>query len=56
MCYCIQKNRVIILLETNKKCKNDQNPTSQECKDNSLNYKKEAKVTQRNKKSGLTTS
>jgi hypothetical protein len=30
---------MIILLETSDKCKNDQCPTSQECKGNSSNYK-----------------
>jgi hypothetical protein len=29
MCHGIEKNRVIILLETNDKCKNNQNTTSQ---------------------------
>jgi hypothetical protein len=29
MCHGIEKNMVIILLETNDKCKNNQNPTSQ---------------------------
>jgi len=32
MCHYIEKNKVIILLETSDKCKNDQNPTSNKSK------------------------
>jgi hypothetical protein len=32
MCHYIEKNKVIILLETSDKCKNDQNPTSKKSK------------------------
>jgi hypothetical protein len=31
MCYYIQNNKVIIMLEMSDKCKNDQCPTSQKC-------------------------
>jgi len=38
------------------KCKNDQCPTPQECEGNNPNHKKEAKLNQRSKKSGLMTN
>ncbi len=53
MCYCIQNNMVIILLEMINKCRNDQCPASQECEGNSPNYREGTKLAQRNKKSGL---
>jgi hypothetical protein len=43
MCYYILKNGVIILLERNHKCKSDQNPTSQEGRDNKSNHSEKAK-------------
>jgi hypothetical protein len=56
MCYYIQKDRMIILLETSDKCRNDQCPTPKECKGTNMNYKTKAKPTQKNKKNGLATS
>jgi hypothetical protein len=53
MCYYIQKDMMIILLETNDKCKNNQCPTSQKCKSNNLNYKKEAEPVEKSKNNGL---
>jgi uncharacterized protein (UPF0179 family) len=53
MCSCIQKDTMIILLETNDKCKNDQCPTYQKCKTSNLNYKKEAELAEISKKNGL---
>jgi len=41
---------VIILLETNDKCKSNQCPTPQECKNNNLNHRREAKPTQKKQK------
>jgi hypothetical protein len=38
MCHHIEKNRVMILLETSNKCKNDQSPTSQKNMRNKLNH------------------
>jgi hypothetical protein len=35
------------------KCMSDQNTTSQECGGNNPNYKREAKLAQKNKKNGL---
>jgi 4-hydroxy-3-methylbut-2-enyl diphosphate reductase IspH len=32
MCHDIEKNKVIILLETNDKCKNNQNPMPQKAR------------------------
>jgi hypothetical protein len=32
MCHNIEKNKVMILLETNDKCKNNQHPTSQKAR------------------------
>jgi hypothetical protein len=43
MCYYIQKNKVIILLEMNDKWKSDQSLTSQECGGNNSNHRKVAK-------------
>jgi hypothetical protein len=52
----MQKNKVIILLETNNKCRNDQCSTSKEYKNKSPNYKKEIKPAQENFKNDMTTS
>ncbi len=38
MCHHIEKNRVMISLETNYKCKNNQSPTSQKNMGNKLNH------------------
>jgi len=48
MCYCMQKNKVIILLETNNKCRIDQCSTSKEYKNKNPNYKKEIEPAQEN--------
>lgn len=37
---CIEKNRMIILLETNDKCMGDQYPKPQECRANNPNHQK----------------
>jgi hypothetical protein len=41
MWYYIQKDMMIILLETNDKCKSDQCPIPKECKGSNMNYKME---------------
>jgi hypothetical protein len=53
MCHHIKKNKVIILLEMNDKCRSNQSPTSQEGKGNQLTiegkpipFKEAGKVTQ----------
>ncbi len=46
---------MIILLETNDKYKSNQCPTSQKCRGNNLNYKKEAKPARKNRMNGLKT-
>jgi hypothetical protein len=56
MCYYIQENKMILLLKTSNKCKNDQCPTFQEYKDNNPNYKKEIKHAKKKRKNGMITS
>ncbi len=56
MCYCIEKNKVIILLEMSDKCKIIKCPTFQECEGNNPNYRKEVKFTWKRKSSGLVTN
>jgi hypothetical protein len=48
--YCILNNKVIVLLETRNKCKNDQCPTPQECESSSPNHKREVELVEETKK------
>jgi hypothetical protein len=50
MCYYIQKNKVIILLEMNDKCSSNQCPTFEEYKGNNPNYRMEVEHTRKSRK------
>jgi hypothetical protein len=56
MCYYIQKNKVIILLEMSDKCWSDQCPTFEEYKGNNRNYRKEVEPIQKSRKMGMMTN
>ncbi len=57
ICYYIQENRMIIVQETNDKCRRNQCLIiSQKCENNNPNSRKEAKFVWKNKNNGMMTS